>query len=395
MTAKGFSVRVAFFYAALFSGIGVHLPFVPVWLASRGFEEQMIAALLACQIATRVLAGPAVAFLADRLGDRRAPLIALAAGTFAAMTAWALADGVWVIFVVGVAAGVVWSPIFPLMDAFTLAGARRRKADYGRLRLWGSASFIAASFAAGVVVKATGAASVIWLMVAVQASLFVAALALPRDEMRQRRPARTGDRIALGDAGALLREPLFLVLLAAASLTQATHAVYYGFASLHWQAAGLAEDLIGGLWAFGVIAEIVLFAVSARVLRAIGPAGLLLAGALSAVVRWTITAFDPPLWLLIVAQAGHAGTFGATFLGALHFIDRAVPANLRTTAQGIHAAIAAGLVMGAAMAVSGALYGALAAKAFLVMAGTGAVAALFALALVVRWNGGELAVGRR
>ena len=77
----------------------------------------------------------------------------------------------------------------------------------------------------------------------------------------------------------------FALFLAAAALIQGSHAVYYAFGTLHWRAAGYTEDVIGALWAEGVVAEILLFMVGGRVLRRLGPARLLalggLAGALS------------------------------------------------------------------------------------------------------------------
>ena len=36
----------------------------------------------------------------------------------------------------------------------------------------------------------------------------------------------------------LLRDPAFIAVLAAASLIQASHAVYYGFSALEWRAPG-------------------------------------------------------------------------------------------------------------------------------------------------------------
>ena len=51
-------------------------------------------------------------------------------------------------------------------------------------------------------------------------------------------------------------------LSAAGALIQSSHAVYYAFGTIHWQAAGHSEAVIGWLWAEGVIAETVLAAAS-------------------------------------------------------------------------------------------------------------------------------------
>ena len=81
---------------------------------------------------------------------------------------------------------------------------------------------------------------------------------------------------------------MFVIFLIAVGLVQASHAAYYGFATIHWRAAGLSDDVIGALWAEGVLAEIVLFAFSGAVVRRLGPVRLLLLGAAAGIVRWAI-----------------------------------------------------------------------------------------------------------
>ena len=54
----------------------------------------------------------------------------------------------------------------------------------------------------------------------------------------------------MADAVDLVRSPQFLLFLAATSAVQASHAVYYVFGTLHWQAAGISTGVIGMLWAF-------------------------------------------------------------------------------------------------------------------------------------------------
>ena len=62
----------------------------------------------------------------------------------------------------------------------------------------------------------------------------------------------------------MLRDPGFLAIIVAAALIQGSHAAYYAFASIAWQASGLGGLTIAGLWVLGVLAEIVVFALSPR-----------------------------------------------------------------------------------------------------------------------------------
>ena len=136
---------------------------------------------------------------------------------------------------------------------------------------------------------------------------------------------------------------------------------------LDWRAKGLDAASIGGLWGLAVIAEIALFAVSARFPQRIGSLGLIGVGAFGAVLRWGVMSFNPPLMLLPMLQLLHAFSFGATHLGSMQLLARRAPARQFATAQGDFATVLA-LVMAGGMALSGALYADLGDRAYAAMA---------------------------
>ena len=57
----------------------------------------------------------------------------------------------WPILVVSLVYFAAWPPIVSLAESVTVHAARLGRADYGRVRLWGSFSFIAAAALAGQV----------------------------------------------------------------------------------------------------------------------------------------------------------------------------------------------------------------------------------------------------
>src|SRR6266568_3220542 len=144
------TARLGAFYAASFLVVGIQLPFWPVWLAGRGLDPQQIAFVFAAAIWAKVIATPALGALADRLGRRRAVMIALAAAACAAYAAlWPVA-GWWPLLALNIIAGVAQSALMPLGDSITLAAVREDGLDYGRIRVWGSVSFILAAVGSGV-----------------------------------------------------------------------------------------------------------------------------------------------------------------------------------------------------------------------------------------------------
>ena len=69
-------VRLATYYGMFFLMMGVHFPFWPIWLDSKGLNAEQIGAIVASGFAVKVLVNPIVAHHADRRGERKR-LIAL------------------------------------------------------------------------------------------------------------------------------------------------------------------------------------------------------------------------------------------------------------------------------------------------------------------------------
>jgi MFS transporter, PPP family, 3-phenylpropionic acid transporter len=369
-----FAWRIAAFYAALFVVLGIQVPFLPVWLAARGLDTGAIGAVLAIPMVVRVVAIPAVTHRVDRHDALRAALILAAAIATLGYAVLGLARGAAMIMAAYAFTSAFYTPIMPMAEAYALRGLARHRRAYGPVRMWGSAAFIAGTLGAGLALDRMAARDLIWLLVAAMVLTAVAACALAPLPARPR-----GEGSTSASARALLRQPALITGVAAASLVQASHAVYYGFSALDWAAAGLDGITIGILWSIGVVAEIILFALSGRL--ALAPAVLLGVGAAGGVLRWGAMAFDPPLELLVPLQCLHALSFGATHLGSMGLITRAVPAELGATMQG-YFAVALGLVMAAAMALSGVLYARWGSLAYGAMAGAAAAGGAAAIAVV-------------
>jgi MFS transporter, PPP family, 3-phenylpropionic acid transporter len=285
----GFAPRLAAFYAGLFVMGGIQLPFFPVWLKAKGLEPRMIGLVLALPMLVRVFAIPLAAGAADRRDALRAALIAASWLTFAGYVLLGLVEGEAAILIAYALAALPITPVMPLAETYALKGLSARRRAYGPVRLWGSVAFIVGTFVAGVATDLIPARQLIWLIAATGLVSALSAMTLepvsgpntaPGEWTASRRPP--------------LRDPAFIAVLAAASLIQGSHAVYYGFSALQWRGAGLDGTAIAALWALGVLAEIVLFAVSGRLPVFLQPVTLMLFGAAGAVLRWAAMAFDPP-----------------------------------------------------------------------------------------------------
>lgn len=173
------ATRVSLLFAAVFAIAGTHLPYLPVWLDWIGLGAREIAVITAAPMLARVAVTPAIAFAADRSGDHRRVLVVLAWGALAAALALAQCASFWPVLALTLLFAIATSTIMPLAETVAMAGVKAAGLDYGRMRLWGSLSFIAASFCGGLVMDRLGAPAAVWLLAGGAALTVLAATGCP------------------------------------------------------------------------------------------------------------------------------------------------------------------------------------------------------------------------
>jgi PPP family 3-phenylpropionic acid transporter len=376
-----FALKLGLFYAAYFFFGGVQLPYFPLWLEARGLDARTIGFVIAVPTLVRIFATPVITHQADRHRALKGALVCGSIVGALAMITVGLVEGAVAILIAYALAMLALSPMFPLTDAYALTGLAARGRAYGPVRLWGSVAFIGGNVGAGLILEWIAPGHLIWLIVASVLVIVVAAVSL--DPVDYGPPS---ERKARASPRELLRHPAFLPVALAGALIQSSHSLYYGFSTLQWRAAGIDGTVIGVLWGLGVAAEIVLFALSPRLPAALSPTLLLAIGGAGACLRWVVMAVDPPLASLPVLQILHAASFGATHLGTMAFLARAVPRNLAGTAQGFNATLS-GVVSAGATAASGAVYALSGSLAYLVMAGMALAGLASAFYAGRRWKG--------
>lgn len=367
------TMRYAGFYGGFFLTAGILLPFWPLWLENRGLGAVQIGLLLALGPWVRALTNPIVTQIADRSGRAKTVLVIFAGLSVLAFAGFLPAQGFWWIAGISLLATICFPVMLPIGESQVMAAVLRHKLDYGRIRLWGSITFILGTLGAGWLLTGRDPDLILLLILGALVATFVAALSFPQQ------PTEV-DKNEHGSIVTLLRQPQFVLFVITASLLQASHAVLNGFSALHWRASGISETIIGGLWAEGVIAEIALFSVSGFFVARLGPAGLLAAAGIAGMVRWTVLAQTTDLSALLIAQVLHGITFGAVHLAAMHYVARNAPAGLSATAQGIYAATS-GLAMGLAILGAGRLFAVFGGEAFFAMAAISGLGTALALAL--------------
>ncbi len=358
-------VRLQAFYVALFAVLGVYMQFFPVWLHDvAGLGKREVTLVQAGQILARTVAGPLWARRVDRIGRARGVLRGLCVATLCMLPAFFVGGGfLWVLSCCALF-GCLYPPMHPILDSAAMQHAEERGFSYGRLRAWGSVSFLVVIIATGAVLERLPSAAILWIVLGGMVAVVLAAWALP-DENSRWDGGGGGEPTPLRR---MMAQPRVLLLLLSCGLVQGSHGTYYALSTLHWRGHGIGEGAAGLLWAEGVLAEILLFFCARRFLERYRPTTLILLGALGAVVRWVVLACTVDLTLLWAVNWLHAASFGLTYLGGLRFVQLRVASTDRASAQGLLGAASSGVGMALGLLVGGVGYEIWGGQAFLMMA---------------------------
>jgi PPP family 3-phenylpropionic acid transporter len=348
-------LRSCLIYIASFSVAGLNQPYLPAWLLEHGLDAGDVALALGAPMLLRPVVAPLIGQLADRYTIRvLARILAITALALACLLS--VMHARIAILALAPAMLLAWQSISPLIDASVVSLIRRGIArDFGRIRLWGSASFGAMAVAGGFAMGRGGSDAVFLAFMLAMAALAAASFLMPSAASVAPRPER--GKLALFD------RPLLLVVFLVAALVLASHTILNSFGTVYWRALGYPADAIGFLWALGTCAEILMFWIGAAIGRRLGPFGLLVLAAAGAAARWSLMALHPDIILTAMLQLLHAATFSATWLGLMGFVQTMVEDEVGARAQGAFATVL-GLSTAAMTFAAGPLYASLGAGAF-------------------------------
>jgi len=368
--------RLSNLYFWFFALLGALLPYWSLYLEGRGFSYLEIASLMATIQLTKVVAPNVWGWLGDRSG-RRVRLVRLGSvlGALCFLGVF-LKPGFYGLLLVMVAFSFFWNAILPLYEVITLNGLGADRERYGRVRLWGSVGFIVSVAGIGWLLDILPLDWLPWLLLPLFGGIVVAAFLVPSESQAIKPPTGARERLVK-----IVSNPAVLAFFAMNMLLQVSHGAYYTFFSIHLEKIGYDKLAIGLLWSLGVVAEIGIFLVMHRIMRAFSIRQIALTALTLTLLRWIMIAeVSDILLLLIIAQCLHAASYGALHAISVHYIQGYFGQHHHGQGQALYS----GLTFGAGGAIGAWLSGFIVDSAGTPLAFWGSAAAI-ALALVVAW----------
>ena len=331
--------KLSSFYFFYFALLGVMVPYLGLFLESKGFDLLEISQLTSVLMITKVIAPNVWGVVADH-SQKRLSLVRVGAFcTLFSYLGFFFAESFWEYLLVIVSFSFFWKAILPQFEVITLHALGQARESYSRIRLWGSVGFILAVVLVG------------YLFEQFDLELFPAVMLIIITCIALSSTMRFGEpHVELAAKGVRdsftrqLMQPAILVFFLTCLLLHLSHGAYYTYYSIYLETFGHSKAYIGLLWSLGVVAEVILFIYMHRWLKCSSVVSIMFVSlALTALRWWLIAWYADNEAILIFAQLLHALSFGAMHAAAIHFVHKSFERQFQGRAQALYSSFGFGL----------------------------------------------------
>jgi PPP family 3-phenylpropionic acid transporter len=329
--------RLSGFYFFYFATLGVFIPYWNLYLKDIGINAREIGELSALLAGTRIIAPNLWGWIADRSGQGLKIIRSvsfLAALIFTGFLS--TRDYSW-IMALTVGFSFFWNSALPQYETVTLFHLQNEPHRYSQIRLWGSIGFILAVFSIGAWLDYYAIGLLPYALIFFLGSIWVMAVLTPDVVIA----SHSHPPIRLWQ---IIKQPEILAFLGVYLLLQLSHGPYYIFYSLYLKQNQYSATAIGGLWALGVCAEVLVFTYMRKLLQRYSLRQLVLMSIIGAASRWLLIAWGiNSIILLSIAQVLHAASFGMAHVAAIHLIYNYFGQQHQHKGQALYSSVSFGL----------------------------------------------------
>lgn len=340
--------RLSSFYLAYYAALGAFTPYWPLYLKECGQDPAAISILMSLWYATRIVA-PGV--WNGRVARSAQPIRWLRAGSIATVLAFApffLPLDFAGLFAAMVVFCAFYNAVMPQFEAITLSHLPGRSEHYGRIRVWGSIGFIVVVELLGLVFDRLSVRHLPWLMLPLYVAIVASSYANDYGPVHY-----AGATFDPAEFRRRVRRREVLAFFAVAFLMQISFGPLYTYFSLFLDQHAYKPSTLSALWAIGVAVEIAVFFLAARLFARFDARTVLLLAAVTAALRWAVTArFADDIVLVTAAQLTHAINFAAFWAACMQYMARLFPGPLAGHGQSVFYGFSSGVggVLGALIA---------------------------------------------
>lgn len=279
--------------------------------------------------------------------------------------------------------GMIYFMVSPLVEGLASLFLREENIDYGKARTYGSLGFTVIGIIIGGILSYVGNEALYYILIFLVA-LYLVFMFLPQPKLVKNlsleEPNTKKEKESLYSW--VLKDRNAILLIITVFLYQLSHTAYNNYNALYLESMNIsAKWLSGVILNVSVIAEIIFFIFSKRLVKRIKPKNLMIFAGVCAIIRWGALAMFHNIYVFTIMQTFHAITFAVAHIAFILILNKDYNNKEIIDMQNLYTAICFQLSMAVGLYIMGALWDISTSYVFYVSAIIAAIGTLVAMRL--------------
>lgn len=254
--------------------------------------------------------------------------------------------------------GMIYFMVSPLVEGLASLFLREENIDYGKARTYGSLGFTIIGIIIGGILGYVGNEALYYILIFLVA-LYLVFMFLPQPKLVKNlsfeEPNAKKEKESLYSW--VLKDRNAILLIITVFLYQLSHTAYNNYNALYLESMNIsAKWLSGVILNVSVIAEIIFFIFSKRLVKRIKPKNLMIFAGVCAIIRWGALAIFHNIYVFTIMQTFHAITFAVAHIAFILILNKDYNNKEIIDMQNLYTAICFQLSMAIGLYIMGALW---------------------------------------
>ena len=254
--------------------------------------------------------------------------------------------------------GMIYFMVSPLVEGLASLFLREENIDYGKARTYGSLGFTIIGIIIGGILGYVGNEALYYILIFLVA-LYLVFMFLPQPKLVKNlsleEPNTKKEKESLYNW--VLKDRNAILLIITVFLYQLSHTAYNNYNALYLESMNIsAKWLSGVILNVSVIAEIIFFIFSKRIVKRIKPKNLMIFAGVCAIIRWGALATFHNIYVFTIMQTFHAITFAVAHIAFILILNKDYNNKEIIDMQNLYTAICFQLSMAVGLYIMGALW---------------------------------------
>ena len=254
--------------------------------------------------------------------------------------------------------GMIYFMVSPLVEGLASLFLREENIDYGKARTYGSLGFTVIGIIIGGILSYVGNEALYYILIFLVA-LYLVFMFLPQPKLVKNLSFEEPDTKKEKESlySWVLKDRNAILLIITVFLYQLSHTAYNNYNALYLESMNIsAKWLSGVILNVSVIAEIIFFIFSKRIVKRIKPKNLMIFAGVCAIIRWGALATFHNIYVFTIMQTFHAITFAVAHIAFILILNKDYNNKEIIDMQNLYTAICFQLSMAVGLYIMGALW---------------------------------------